>query len=91
MIKKLLENLNFKETSKDIYKKQYPNHNNYEITIDFKKSKIYYRDDNKTTIEKVKDNKIQLGDLTTSNFIIVSSKFSTDCRWMYTNFCAISF
>jgi type I restriction enzyme M protein len=68
MIKTLLKNLNFKETSKDIHKKQYPNHNNYEITIDFKKSKIYYRDDNKTTIEKVKDNKIQLGDLTTSNF-----------------------
>jgi len=33
MIKKLLENLDFKETSKNIYKKQYSNHNNYEITI----------------------------------------------------------
>ena len=67
MIKKLLENLDFKETSKDLYKKQYTNHSNYEITIDFKKSKIFYRDDNKTTVERVEDKKIQLGDLTTSN------------------------
>lgn len=68
MIKKLLEILDFKETSKNIYKKQYLNHNNYKIVVDFKKSKIFYRDDNKTTVERVEDKKIQLGDLTTSNF-----------------------
>lgn len=68
MIKKLLEKLDFKEISNDLYKKQYSNHNNYEITIDFKKSKIFYRDDNKTTVERVEDKKIQIGDLTTSNF-----------------------
>jgi type I restriction enzyme M protein len=68
MIKKLLENLCFIETSENIYKKQYQNHNNYEIIIDFKKSKISYRDDDKTTVERVEDKKIQLGDLTTSNF-----------------------
>ncbi len=68
MITKLLENLNFLKTSDNIFKKQYQNHNNYEIVVDFNKSKIYYRNDNKTTIERVDDKKIQLGDLTTSYF-----------------------
>ncbi len=68
MIQKLLVSLDFKETTNNIYTKQYPKHNNYEIVVDLRKNKILYRDDNKTTVERVEDKKIQLGDLTTSNF-----------------------
>lgn len=52
----------------NIFTKKYKEHNNYEIKIDIKKGKIYFRDDEKTTIERKKDGKIQMGDTTSSHF-----------------------
>lgn len=57
-IRELLGLLGFKpqEGDKDIYYKNYPNHKNYVLKVDFEKEKIDY------------GTKIKLGDLTTSNF-----------------------
>ena len=40
----------------------------YTIKIDLKKRTIFYRNDNKTVIERIEDGQIQIGDKTTSNF-----------------------
>lgn len=40
----------------------------YTIKIDLKKGKIYYRNDEKTVVERIEDGQIQIGDKTTSNF-----------------------
>ncbi|MEO1927808.1 MAG: restriction endonuclease subunit S [Nautiliaceae bacterium] len=60
MIEEFLSVLGFKDLKKD--------YNGYTIKIDLKKGKIYYRDDNKTTQERIKDGKIQIGDTTSSHF-----------------------
>ena len=41
---------------------------NYTIKIDIKKGKIFYRNDEKTVVERIEDKQIQIGDKTTSNF-----------------------
>lgn len=58
VIKNLIELLGFKaqEGEKDVFYKSYPSHNGYVLKVDFEKEKIDY------------GTKIQLGDLTTSNF-----------------------
>ncbi|WP_209302668.1 N-6 DNA methylase [Brachyspira hyodysenteriae] len=58
-IKKLLLVLGYKETNFGIYSKKYKN--NYTISINFDKEKIFYIDNNF-------DKNIKLGDETTSNF-----------------------
>lgn len=58
-IKKLLLVLGYKETNFGIYNKKYKN--NYTISINFEKEKIFYIDNNF-------DKNIKLGDETTSNF-----------------------
>ena len=58
-IKKLLLVLGYKETNFGIYSKKY--RNNYTISINFEKEKIFYIDNNF-------DKNIKLGDGTTSNF-----------------------
>ena len=58
-IKKLLLVLGYKETNFGIYNKKYKN--NYTISINFDKEKIFYIDNNF-------DKNIKLGDETTSNF-----------------------
>ena len=58
-IKKLLLVLGYKETNFGIYNKKYKN--NYTISINFEKEKIFYIDNNF-------DKNIKLGDGTTSNF-----------------------
>ncbi|MEI0551189.1 N-6 DNA methylase [Brachyspira intermedia] len=58
-IKKLLLVLGYKETNFGIYSKKYKN--NYTISINFEKEKIFYIDNNF-------DKNIKLGDETTSNF-----------------------
>ncbi|MRJ06752.1 MAG: hypothetical protein C6I01_04455 [Epsilonproteobacteria bacterium] len=63
MIEKFLLTLGFEK--RDIFEKKY---GNYTIRVDTQKGKIYYRDDNKTTEKRVKDNKIQIGDTTSSHF-----------------------
>ena len=63
-IKAFLNKLGFIEDN-NIFEKNY---NDYSIKVDIKKGKIYYRDDEKTTIERIKDGKIQLGDTTSSHF-----------------------
>ena len=63
-IKAFLQKLGFIENN-NIFEKKY---NDYPIKIDIKKGKIYYRDDDKTTEERIKDGKIQLGDTTSSHF-----------------------
>ncbi len=68
MIDKFLYKLGFIKTSQHIFTKEYPQHNGYTIKIDIKKGKIYYRDDNQTTVQRKKDGKIQLGDTTSSHF-----------------------
>ena len=62
-----IEKLGFKQSGK-YYIKTYPQHDNYEIKIDIKAGKIFYRNDGLTTIERRKDGKIQLGDTTSSHF-----------------------
>lgn len=54
--------------NENIFTKKYKEHNNYEIKIDIKKGEIYFRDDEKTTLERKKDGKIQMGDTTSSHF-----------------------
>lgn len=58
-IKKLLYALGYKEIHSEIFNKKYKN--NYTISIDFEKRKIFYIDNNF-------DKNIKLGDETTSNF-----------------------
>lgn len=58
-IKKLLYALGYKEIHSEIFNKKYKN--NYTISIDFEKEKIFYIDNNF-------DKNIKLGDETTSNF-----------------------
>lgn len=62
-----IEKLGFKQVGK-YHIKTYPQHDNYEIKIDIKAGKIFYRNDGLTTIERRKDGKIQLGDTTSSHF-----------------------
>ena len=68
MIDKFLKKLGFNKISRNEYRKQYHLHNNYEIRVNLKDGKIYYRDDNQTTIRRNKDGKIQLGDTTSAHF-----------------------
>ncbi len=68
MIDKFFHKLGFNKTSQFVYAKQYHKHNNYEIKINLKEGKIYYRNDNEITVERKKDGKIQLGDKTSSHF-----------------------
>ncbi|RUM59491.1 MAG: hypothetical protein DSY59_04345, partial [Persephonella sp.] len=65
----LLELLGFEEVSKKVYEKVYAQHNNYKITVDLKRNKVFYRDDDKTVEGgKVKsDGKILIGEKTSSN------------------------
>lgn len=66
-IKSLIETLGFEESGKKsgVYEKKYTKHQNYKIQVDFNKEKIFFRDDNKLN---VRDDKICVGDETTSNF-----------------------
>ncbi|MDD3773561.1 MAG: N-6 DNA methylase, partial [Weeksellaceae bacterium] len=60
------------------YSKEYKLHN-YTIRIDLQKGKIYYRKDEKTTVERQEDGQIQLGDHTTSNFSAPESLVVLEC------------
>ena len=68
-IQKFIELLGFTSKNKIQYQKEYKLQK-YTLKIDLKKGKIYYRSDDKTTVERVIDNQIQIGDKTTSNFVI---------------------
>ena len=67
MIKDFLKKLEFISTDSILYQKEYPLQK-YVIKIDTVKSKIFYRSDEQTIIERIADKQIQLGDKTTSNF-----------------------
>ena len=60
------------------YSKEYKLHN-YTIRVDLQKGKIYYRKDEKTTVERQEDGQIQLGDHTTSNFSAPESLVVLEC------------
>ena len=65
-IKNFIEKLGFTGnlfTYSKTYKLQ-----DYTIKIDLKKGKIYYRNDEKTVVERIEEGQIQIGDKTTSNF-----------------------
>jgi type I restriction enzyme M protein len=66
-IKTFLEALGFKSKNGVQYSKEYKLQG-YTISADINKGKIQYRKDENTTIERVEDGQIQLGDKTTSNF-----------------------
>jgi len=68
-IQKFIELLGFTSKNKIQYQKEYKLQK-YTLKIDLKKGKIYYRSDGKTTVERVLDKQIQIGDKTTSNFVI---------------------
>ncbi|NOX48719.1 MAG: hypothetical protein GXO89_17255, partial [Chlorobi bacterium] len=62
-----IELLGFTSKNKIQYRKKYKL-SNYTIKIDVKKGKIFYRSDDKTTVERIVDKQIQIGDKTTSYF-----------------------
>lgn len=66
-IKTFLEALGFKSKNGVQYSKEYKLQG-YTISADINKGKIQYRKDENTTVERVEDGQIQLGDKTTSNF-----------------------
>jgi type I restriction enzyme M protein len=66
-IKTFLEALDFKSKNGVQYSKEYKLQG-YTISADINKGKIQYRKDENTTVERVEDGQIQLGDKTTSNF-----------------------
>jgi len=66
-IKTFLEALGFKSKNGVQYSKEYKL-KGYTISADINKGKIQYRKDANTTVERVEDGQIQLGDKTTSNF-----------------------
>jgi len=68
-IQNFVELLGFTSKNNIQYQKKY-RLSNYTIKIDIKKGKIFYRSDDKTTIERVADKQIQIGDKTTSYFDI---------------------
>jgi len=68
-IQKFIELLGFASKNKVQYQKEYKPQK-YTIKIDLKKGKIFYRSDDKTTVERLLDKQIQIGDKTTSNFVI---------------------
>ena len=76
-IKNFIEKLGF---TGDLftYSKEYKLHN-YTIKIDLRKERIYYRNDEKTTVERQDDGQIQLGDHTTSNFSAPESLVVLEC------------
>ena len=76
-IKNFIEKLGF-TGNLFIYSKEYKLHN-YTIRIDLQKGKIYYRKDEKTTVERQEDGQIQLGDHTTSNFSAPESLVVLEC------------
>ena len=65
--KKFIELLGFTSKNNIQYQKKYKL-SNYTIKIDLKKAKIFYRSDDKTTVERTIDKQIQIGDKTTSYF-----------------------
>lgn len=76
-IKNFIEKLGF-TGNLFTYSKEYKLHN-YTIRIDLQKGKIYYRKDEKTTVERQEDGQIQLGDHTTSNFSAPESLVVLEC------------
>jgi type I restriction enzyme M protein len=76
-IKSFIEKLGF-TGNLFTYSKEYKLHN-YTIRIDLQKGKIYYRKDEKTTVERQEDGQIQLGDHTTSNFSAPESLVVLEC------------
>ena len=76
-IKNFIEKLGF-TGNLFTYSKEYKLHN-YTICIDLQKGKIYYRKDEKTTVERQEDGQIQLGDHTTSNFSAPESLVVLEC------------
>jgi len=76
-IKNFIEKLGF-TGNLFTYSKEYKLHN-YTIKIDLQKEKIYYRKDEKTTVERQEDGQIQLGDHTTSNFSAPESLVVLEC------------
>ena len=64
-LKQFIEKLGF-EGNLFTYSKEYKHHS-YTIKVDMQKGKIFYRKDEKTTVERESDGQIQLGDYTTSN------------------------
>lgn len=76
-IKNFIEKLGF-TGNLFTYSKEYKLHN-YTIRIDLQKNRIYYRKDEKTTVERLEDGHIQLGDHTTSNFSAPESLVVLEC------------
>ncbi|MBW1615636.1 MAG: N-6 DNA methylase [Deltaproteobacteria bacterium] len=76
-IKSFIEQLGFGKNF-FIYIKEY-DLCNYIIKIDLQKGKIFYRSDEKTTVEREEDKQIQLGDRTTSNLYIPESLVVLEC------------
>ena len=68
-IQNFIKLLGFTSTNNIQYQKKYKL-SNYIIKIDIQKGKIFYRYDEKTTIERIIDKQIQIGDKTTSYFDI---------------------
>jgi len=65
--KEFLEVLGFKSKNGTHFEKEFKLQN-YTIKADLTKGKIFYRNDDQTTVERQADGQIQLGDKTTSNF-----------------------
>lgn len=75
---KLITKLGFKQNleNEHIYTKEYGRYGDYKITVDINKRKIFYRDDNE--INK-RDEKICVGDETTSNFSNIENFVVLEC------------
>ncbi|MEI6435071.1 MAG: N-6 DNA methylase [Bacteroidota bacterium] len=76
-LKQFIEKLGF-EGNLFTYSKEYKHHS-YTIKVDLQKGKIFYRKDEKTTVERESDGQIQLGDYTTSNISAPESLVVLEC------------
>lgn len=77
-IKIFLEALGFKSKNGVKYSKEYKLQD-YRISADINNNKIHYRTDNNTTVERVEDGQIQIGDKTTSNFTQLENFVVLEC------------
>lgn len=76
--KQFLEALGFKSKNGILYEKEYKLHS-YTIKADVNKGKIFYRTDDQITVERRPDKQIQLGDKTTSNFLVKENFVVLEC------------
>ena len=77
-VKAFLKLLGFDSKNGILYQKEYKLQG-YTIKADIAKGKIYYRTDDKATVERQADDQIQVGDKTTSNFSLPENFVVLEC------------